>query len=515
MSSDFIKCVNPATLEEIGEVPITPASKVVELVTKARAAHPLWARTSFKRRAEYMLKVRRYLLGNIDSFAEVITRDNGKPLVESLSAEIYPIADLIYYFAHNAERILKKRRISVGIWGLLARCSVLTYQPYGVIGIISPWNYPFSIPVGAIVMALMAGNCVLLKPSSATALVGQKIAELMNAAGLPEHTFTHLPGDSRTGQSLLESPVHKIIFTGSTHIGHQVMNVCSRRLTPCSLELGGKDPMIVLKDANLKHAANAAVWGAFTNAGQCCASVERVYVHEKIAAKFVEMVVEKTAQLKIGIGTEPDTDVGPLTTEAQLKTVEAHVEDARTRGGKILIGGERVPNLGGYFYRPTVISHVDHSFDCVHEETFGPLMPIMTFRNEDQVIRLANDTPYGLNAYIWTKNKRRGREIAAKIRCGTVAINECVYTHALPQTPWGGVKASGFGRAHGRAGLLELVNLHHIHTNYITFLKDVWWYKYNARLLGTFKKLARDMTGGLWGKIKALPRFMSLLRKVD
>lgn len=508
-----IKCINPATLETFASVNVTPPAKVVELATKARAAAPVWSRMSFKTRADYMLDIRRYLLENIDQFAKAITLDNGKPLTEAITAEIYPVADLIYYFAKNTEKILREKRINLGIWHLLGRFSKLSYQPIGVVGIISPWNYPLSIPVGATVMALMAGNCVLLKPSSATAHVGKKIEELFNSAGLPEHTFAHIPGTSLTGQALLESPVNKIFFTGSTDVGHEVMNVCSRRLTPVNLELGGKDPMIIMPDANLEHASSAAVWGAFTNAGQCCASIERVYVHVDVADKFVDLVVKKTRELKIGNGLEPDTDIGPLTTESQLIKVENHVEEARTNGAQILTGGRKPPDLVGYFYEPTVITNVDHSFRCVHDETFGPVMPIMTFDTEEQVTKLANDTPYGLSAYIWSRDIRNAQRLAKRLKCGTVAINEAVYTHALPQTPWGGRKASGFGRTHGEAGLKEFVSLHHIHTNWCTIFKDIWWYKYNTSLLNSFKKLSKTMTCGLLGKIASMPTFLRELIK--
>jgi len=513
MSNNIIKCINPATLEEFASVPITTPAKVVELVGKARSAHPIWSRLSYKQRAAYLLRMRDYLLANIDDFARSITIDNGKPLVEALTAEIYPVADLIYYFAHNTEKILREKNIPIGIWRILGRSSVIEYQPLGVIGIISPWNYPFSIPVGTAVMALMAGNCVVLKPSSSTAYVGQKIEEMFAAAGLPKHTFIHTPGTSLTGKALLESPVNKIFFTGSTHVGHTIMNVCSRRLTPCNLELGGKDAMIVLHDADLAHASSAAVWGAFTNAGQCCASVERVYVHRNIAEKFIEMVVEKTKVLKVGNGLAPDTDIGPLTTESQLGVIERHVEDARMKDAKILVGGERPAGLKGYFFKPTIITGVDQTFACIHEETFGPLMPIITFDDEQQAIRLANDTPYGLNAYIWSKDIRKARLLASYLKGGAVCINECVYTHALPQIPWGGVGASGFGRTHGEAGLKEMVNLHHIHLNCCTRYKDIWWYKYNANLYESFKKLTYLMTGCICSKIRAIPIFLKALIK--
>lgn len=511
MARDTIKCINPATLEIFSEIPATELGEIESIVVRARKAQAHWASVSFRERGARLLAAREYLLANIDSFAEAITIDNGKPLVESISAEIYPVSDLLYYFARNSEKLLREKRIGLGIWTLLGRASKIRYQPYGVVGIISPWNYPFSIPVGAVATALMAGNSVILKPSSATAYVGKKIEEMFNAAGLPAGVFTHTPGASKVGEALLESPVDKIFFTGSTEVGHHVMDVCSKRLTPVNLELGGKDAMVVFPDANLDHASSAAVWGAFTNAGQCCASIERAYVHERAALKFTNLVVLKASKLKIGPGINPDTDVGPLTTESQLKIVETQVKDARKKGARILTGGGRPEGLAGYFFQPTVLSNVDHSFECVKEETFGPLLPIMTFRDEDEAVNLVNDSPYGLSAYIWTGNIKRARRLASKLRVGTVAINECVYTHALPQTPWGGVKMSGFGRTHGQIGLKEMANPLHIHTNFCTRFKSVWWYGYNAKLLKTFGKLARSMTGSITGKIRSMPAFLAML----
>ena len=515
---------NPATSEELGRVPITPEQKVKEYVSKAHAAFPLWSRLSFKQRAEYILAARDYLLKNIDDFALTITHDNGKPITESLSAEIMPVADLLRWAAHNAEKILKSRRLGLGIFNLLLRSSRIGYQPLGVVGIISPWNYPFSIPVGTAAMALMAGDCVVLKTSSATPIVGKKIEEMFAAAGLPEFVFTHIAGGAETGEALLDSRLDKIVFTGSVGVGRHVAEVCARKLVPAVLELGGKDAAIIRADANIEHAASGVVWGAFTNTGQCCASIERVYVHKSISEKFISKVVEKTKSLRIGNGENPDTDIGPMTTLQQLQTVEAHVEDARRRGAKILCGGERTSpsplppplrgeggrrpgegrSLPGYFYAPTVITEVDHTFACVSEETFGPLLPIMTYNDDSQAIQLVNDSQYGLNAYIWTGNIKEGRKMAAQIRAGTVVINDCVYTHAIPQTPWGGLKHSGLGRTHGAWGFYELTNLHHIHINRLTFIKDFWWYPYGEKMIKRLKTLSKYLTGGVVSKLQSL-----------
>ncbi len=504
-----ITSINPATLEEIGSVPTTPPDDVARLIEIARRAQPDWEHAGFEERARRLLRARRYLLDNIASFAETITKDNGKPLVESITAEIYPAADLIYYFARHAEEMLRSFGQPIGIMGSMRRSSRIEYLPLGVIGIISPWNYPFSIPLGAAAMALMAGNAVLLKPSSITPLVGVKIAELFEAAGLPPGVFAHLPGDASTGQALIDSGPDKISFTGSVGVGKKVMAGCASRLTPLQLELGGKDPLIVRADADVDHASSGAVWGAFTNCGQTCASVERVYVHHTVYDEFLAAVVEKTKKLIVGNGMDHGVDVGPLTTEAQRETVEAQVADARRRGGRIACGGARPKGLAGYFYLPTVITGVDHTFACMREETFGPLMPIMTFTDDEQAVRLANDSRFGLTASVWTRDIMAGQAMARRIQAGTVTINEAVYTHALCQTPWGGIKESGIGLSHGRIGLLELVRPHHVHTNR-WMRKSMWWYPYGRTSYEGFFKLAKTFTGSWLDKLTSLSTFLKV-----
>ncbi|MFH1829473.1 MAG: aldehyde dehydrogenase family protein [Pseudomonadota bacterium] len=504
--------INPATLEVIGKTEITPGAKVAEYVAAARSASVSWGRMLVSERAKHLLRAREYVLDNIDTIARTITLDNGKPLAESLTAEIYPIADLLYHFAHNAPFALRKSSLPIGIMRLIRRRSRVYYKPYGVVGVISPWNFPFSIAVGEVAAALVAGNAVLLKPSSATALVGKLIEEMFAYAGLPPNIFTHVPGDSATGKSLIEALVDKIAFTGSVTVGKEVMRTCSETLTPLVLELGGKDPMIVREDADIEHATSGAVWGAFTNCGQCCASVERAYVHESIFDEFVEIATRKALALKIGGGLDPDVDVGPLTTSAQLEHVEAQVLDAKARGATIHCGGKRLKDRVGYFYPPTIITKIDHAFSCVRDETFGPLLPVMPFSDDMQAVQLANDSAYGLTASIWTRDIKRAEEMAGAIETGTVMINDCVFTHALPGTPWGGCKQSGFGRSHGRMGLMEFVQSLHIHTNRLRH-KNMWWYGYDLELFERFSQLARQMTGGLISQLKALPSFLKLWRR--
>ncbi len=505
---------NPATLEQYGPFEAKSPEEVLAASEKAQKAFVSWSQLSIRERAKYLLKAREYILDHLDEIAQVISEDNGKPRLEALSTDIFPICDLLSYFAKNAEKLLKPESVGIGLMALLGRRSKIHYLPFGVVAIISPWNFPFSIPMGGIAMALVAGNTVLLKAADATPRVGFKIEEVWKAAGLPEGVFQHLPGGVETGEAVLQSKIDKVLFTGSVKVGKRVMEACSQRLIPCSLELGGKDAMIVCEDAPLELAVSAALWGGFCNAGQICASVERIYIHEKIAQEFTNRLVEKVKKLKQGIGSSDyEVTQGPLTTEAQLRVVETQMKEAKEKGAVFLTGGKKNENFPGYFFEPTVITNVDHSFRCVMDETFGPTLPIMTFKNEEEAIKLANDSPYGLCGSVWTKDIKRGRKIALQIRAGTVCVNECTYTHGLPQTPWGGVKDSGFGRNHSKIGLHELVHIQHIHENYLPLLKNFWWFGYDKNLYETLKYLTKHYSGSVLDKIKAVFKIVLELRK--
>jgi acyl-CoA reductase-like NAD-dependent aldehyde dehydrogenase len=289
------------------------------------------------------------------------------------------------------------------------------------------------------------------------------------------------------------------MFTGSVATGRRVAEAAARKLIPVVLELGGKDPMIVFEDADLDAASSAAVWGAFANSGQACASVERCYVHERVADDFTARVVEKVKALRQAVGTEEGADIGAMSSERQLLTVEEHVSEAVARGARVVAGGGRaragLPG-GGAFHEPTVLTNVDHSMTIMREETFGPVLPVMTFQDEEEAVRLANDSVFGLTASVWTRSIMRGRRVASRVEAGTVMVNEVLYTHGIAQTPWGGVKQSGTGRTHGRAGLLELVHAQHIHTNRLARLGDLWWFGYTPQSRTLFRAFARRFTTG-------------------
>ena len=486
---------NPATGEALGRVPVMRAEDVRLAVRQAkRAQSEGWAALSFKERGRIILKARSLVLEELEEIAALISRESGKPAVEAISMELTPTLDLMQFFARRTARLLRPERIGIGQYGLMGRSSKLIYKPLGVIGIISPWNFPWAIPLGEVVMALMAGNGVVLKPSELTPLTGLKIGEVFRRAGLPEALLQVVTGDGRTGAALVEAGVDKIMFTGSVATGRRVAEAAARRLTPVVLELGGKDPMIVLEDADIETAARGAVWGAFANSGQACASVERCYVQSSIAPKFLERVTELTRSLKQG--TDEAQDLGSMSSERQLEIVEEHVSDALSEDARVLTGGRRLPGKSGPFYEPTVLVDVNHTMKVMREETFGPLLPVMTFESEEEAIRLANDSPFGLTASVWTRNIGRGRRIAEQLEAGTVMVNEVLYTHGIAQTPWGGVKESGLGRTHGRLGLLELVQPQHLHVNRLSVLKDLWWFNYTPRAARLFRGLARRFSTG-------------------
>jgi acyl-CoA reductase-like NAD-dependent aldehyde dehydrogenase len=503
---------DPATGEEVGRVPLASAEDVNEAVRRARRAQSAWAEQSYAERGTLVMRARRIVLEEMEEIALLVSKETGKPVAEAISMEITPTLDLMQFFARRTKHLLRSAKINIGQYGLMGRTSRIVYKPLGVVGIISPWNFPWAIPLGEVVMALMAGNAVVLKPSELTPLVGLKIADVFKRAGLVEGLLQVVTGDGLTGAALTEAAVDKIMFTGSVATGKRVAQSAAARLTPVVLELGGKDPMIVLEDAEVETAASAAVWGAFSNSGQACASVERCYVHESIAQQFIESVVAKTRALRQDVGTHEDTDLGSMSSERQLGIVDEHVVDAVKHGANVLTGGKRPPKLQGAFYEPTVVTDVDHTMKIMREETFGPVLPVMTFKTEAEAIKLANDSVFGLTASVWTKDVRHGKQVAELVQAGTVMVNEVLYTHGIAQTPWGGMKQSGLGRTHGLLGLLELVAPQHIHVNRVSRLRDFWWFNYTpsaGRLFRGFAK--RFATGNIMQTSLLLPQMIRRL----
>src|SRR5580698_6484529 len=473
-----IASVNPATGEVLGELDSAGPAEVRAAVARARAAQPDWQACGVRDRIRVLRRFQQILLARKSEIARRITQEAGKPLAEALTTEVLVVLDAARFLIENGFALLRDEHLPHGNLILKTKSGRILREPYGVIGIISPWNYPFSIPATESVSALVTGNAVLLKPSELTSLTSLLLASLLHEAGVPQDVFQVIIGDGATGSALLNGEIDKVIFTGSVATGKRIAQAAAGRLLPVVLELGGKDPMLVLEDADVDVASSGAVWGAFVNAGQTCLSVERCYVHRRLYDTFLEACVQKAKQLRVGNGIDPQTDVGPLIHERLLRSVEAQVEDARMRGARVLIGGSRLPDLGPNFYAPTVLAEVTHAMQIMREETFGPVLPVIPFDTDDEAIRLANDSDFGLAASVWTRNRTRGESLARRIQAGTVMVNDAIACFGISEAPHGGIKSSGLGRTHGIFGLEEMVRIKHVDSDRLPEVKKVWWYGY-------------------------------------
>ncbi len=508
-----IEVFSPATLKKLGAVEVCSPLEVRAAVQKAREAFRVWSALELKQRAEVLLSARDLLLQHREELVELICNENGKPRLEAL-VEITYVCDVITFYAKQGRRFLKPQGVTPH---LLRNKKVTTiYNPRGVIGMITPWNFPLILTIGEAIPALMAGNAVVIKPSEWTPLIAERGAALLQqafaAAGLPPQILQTVNGYGETGGALTDE-ADMIAFTGSIRTGKAVAARAAQRLIPVSLELGGKDPMIVLRDADIERAANAAVWGAFTNSGQVCISVERVYVEDAIADEFTRRVVEKTKALRQGsdvteINTNHRVDVGAMTFPKQIETVEAHVADARAHGAQILTGGQRNPDLPGRFYEPTVLAGVDHSMKIMTDETFGPVLPIMRVKNADEALRLANDTVYGLNASVWTRDKAKGEALAARVEAGVTCVNDVLVGFGVTDAPSGGLKESGIGKRHGAEGIRRFCHQQVIVTDRFGMKRDPLWYPYDAQ---TERFLTRALGALFSSKLSA--KLKSLLGK--
>jgi succinate-semialdehyde dehydrogenase/glutarate-semialdehyde dehydrogenase len=494
--------VNPATGEPFAQTSLLDAEQASAAVAAAREAFPAWSALPFRRRAEVLLRARDLILAEAEDIARLIAREQGKPAAEAHLVEIFPSLDALKHLALHAEALLREDVVESHTLLLAHKDCRLVYAPLGLVLIVTPWNYPFSISLTGVAAALIAGNTVVLKPAPATTLIGLRLGALFQKAGLPPGVLGVLAVDDALAPALVEDPrVSKIVFTGSVGTGKRVMASAARNLTPVLLELGGKDAAIVCRDADLDRAAQGVVWGAFMNAGQTCASVERVYVEEPVADAFISRVVEETRKLRVGDPAGDDVDVGPLTLERQRRVVEEHVADAVARGATVLTGGAAVAGPG-FFYPPTVLTGVDHTMRIMTEETFGPVLPIMRVASVDEALRLANDSPYGLTASAWTQDEETARRLQAGLQAGVVTINDCVYSYGEPSAPWGGVKHSGIGRTHGLPGLREMVQVKYVATEFGRGA-DLWWYPYGPDFHRLMATASRALHGpSYWARLK-------------
>ncbi len=483
---------------------LTPTSvkDLDDVFARAKRAQERWAKESVATRAKKFLQLREVLVRKSESIAETIHQENGKTLIEAITCEVIPSLELLTLFAERAKKILKDRPIPLRNPMLLSRQSYLNYWPLGTVAVIAPWNFPLYLAFGDIALAILAGNSVVFKPSEYTPWVGARIQELFDEAGFPIDVLQTVQGDGLLGAAIVEHGPAKIFFTGSAKTGKAIIAKAAERLTPVVLELGGKDAMLVLPDADLDLASSAALWGGYVNSGQVCSSIERILVPENLSDDF-------TARLKAKIAAVPADNWGTITMDKQKNVYEAHLADARKRGLAIEVGGEF--NVERTKLQPTIVRGKGIEESLVYrEETFGPVVAIATYRNIPEGIEKVNDSQYGLVASVFGRDLSLAESVARELQAGSVLINEVTYTAGVPETPWGGIKESGIGRKHSDQGLLEFVNVRHIHKPRYSWLsfKAVWWFPYTPFQAELFRTWVKTYRLSVFERLKVLPHLL-------
>jgi len=485
---------NPATGEVIAHVPDLPAQRVAELAARGRAAQPGWQALGFDGRGEVMARMQRWLMDSHARVASTIISETGKTREDAYLAELNYAGGALAFWIRHAGRLLADEPVAVSTLTLKGKRLAVRHEPIGLVGVIGPWNYPLVNSFGDCVPALMAGNSVILKPSEVTPLTSLLVAEGLAECGLPDGVLAVATGGGATGAAVVEE-ADMIMFTGSAQTGRKVMERAARTLTPVSLELGGKDPLIVLADANLERAANAAVYYSMQNSGQTCISIERVYVEEPVYDEFVAKVTTKVRGLRQGPPAGPGSvEVGAMTTPEQLEIVADHVADALAKGARALTGGRRGQHPGS-FYEPTVLVDVDHTMKAMTQETFGPTLPIMRVADVEQAIALANDSPYGLGAAVYTGDAERGRQLARRLQAGAVCVNDALLNYFAVELPMGGWKASGLGTRHAAGGIRKYTKQQSLLVNRINLKKDPFMFPYRALLSRALFRAVRLLYG--------------------
>jgi len=500
---ETIPSIDPATGKILAQFEKTLPVALPEILSRARIAQSAWSNVPIEQRCAQLRVLREQMMASRDALADAVVAESGKPRVEALFADLFVALDTAQYFSKNGARLLRSERVPHHSSAAKAKSGRIVYDPVGIIGIISSWNYPLAIPLGQIIPAVVAGNAVVCKSSDLTPHCGALIEKLFADAGFPKNLVTVIQGGGEVGQALIDADPDKVMFTGSVATGRRVAEACARKLIPSVLELGGKDAMIVLADANLEVAASAAVWGSYTNCGQVCLSVERLFVEQSVEEKFLSLCVEKTKKLRLGPGCDPATDVGPLIRPHHVQRVSDLVSDAVARGAKVLCGGNPRADLGPNFFEPTVIAGVNSSMKLFQEETFGPILAVQSVKDAEEAVARANDSTFALAASVWTSDAKRGQAIATKLRAGAVMVNDAISYFGITEAPHGGCGASGWGRTHGKAGLLEMVQPKYIDTDRLAGREKPWWYRYGADLEHAADSFLRfEFGGGFAAKLR-------------
>ncbi|MGI8507048.1 MAG: aldehyde dehydrogenase family protein [Solirubrobacteraceae bacterium] len=483
---------NPATGQLITTIPVLGADELKELAARAREAQPQWEAIGFEGRARIMRRAQKWMLDNSERVLDTVVSETGKTYEDAQLADLGYTVSALGFWAKEGPKYLADERVPS--WNnpvAAGKKLIIRYAPVGLVGVIGPWNYPIANSFGDCIPALMAGNTVILKPSEVTPLSSLLIADMLRECGLPDNVFQVATGDGSTGAALI-AQVDCVMFTGSSATGQAVMRAAADALVPCYLELGGKDPMIVCADANLERAANAAAFYSMNNGGQVCISVERCYVEEPVYDEFVQKVTDNVRGLRQGVPTGVGTvDVGAVIFPPQIEIVDEHVRDAVQKGAKVLTGGHQVSGPGRFF-EPTVLVDVDHSMKCMREETFGPTLPIMKISDAEEGVRLANDSNYGLQASVWTRDVDRGEALARRIEAGVVCVNDAQINYTALNLPMGGWKTSGLGTRHGSAGIRKYTKVQSLLVTRRALKREPFMFPYKARqtmLLRRFFKL--------------------------
>lgn len=494
---DTIQSFAPATGQLIGECQVTSAEDVKRAVERARRAQEAWGALPVEERCTRMLRFRDALVDREEELTDLLAKECGKPRQEALVHEVIVVASLITHFAKHAEEVLATQEVSLDY--LKHRRAFILYQPKGVVGVIAPWNFPLNLPFRDAVIALFAGNAVVIKPSEITPLIALRAKEVWDQAGLPNDLLQIVPGYGPTGAALIDAGIDLCVFTGAVATGKRVAAACGERLIPCVMELGGKAPLIACADADVERTARAAVFGGFCNSGQVCVSVERVYAHREVHDALLARIVQLTSELRQGDPMASTVDVGAMIFPKQIDIVEAHIADALAKGAKLETGGKRPAALtaaGGQFFEPTVLSGCTQDMTVMREEIFGPIVPIMRVESEEEAVRLSNDSHLGLNAYIFTKDRAHGKRLAGRVQAGSVLVNDVIANGGMPETPFGGIKDSGFGRVMGKESLREFCNVKHVGVDRLTPPSEPLWYPYTDRSMRIFRKATRAIFGG-------------------
>ena len=482
-----LRFISPWDGKELGSVVAATQEDAARAVTRAREAQPAWAALPSVERARLIIKARDRFAGRAEEMVDLLVRENGKPAVEAWFAEIIPNLDLFTYWAKNANRLLRDERVKLDRLKFPGKRAHVRHVPKGVVAVISAWNYPVAISLRAIVPALMAGNTVVFKPATDAMLVGRLMAECFTEV-LPDGAFVPVFGRGAIGSAIIEAGIDHLVFIGSVDVGREVAALAARRFTSFSLELGGKDAAIVMADADFGRTVEGVAWGAFTNCGQNCASIERLLIQESIADEFLPRLVERTKRLRACRGKPEGSDVGPLRNPDQLRAVSAQVEDAVSKGARILCGGE--PAGGGFGFMPTILDNVTDRMAVWNEETFGPLLPVRRFRDVEEAIRIANANRYGLTNSIWTRDLAVGRRMAKRLECGVATINNHAFSAGIASVPWGGVKWTGMGSTNSHHALAEMVRPQLILSDKPAG-HEPWWYPYDEVSLALVRALPR------------------------